>query len=419
MNPERAILSQILQKPDLLHTRDFRVEHFTDPQLRRVYKAMRSVVDEGLSLDSVTLGERLNDYVTPGDIYEAIPTTANFDYYYGKLIETYRKNRLRDLIRRAQAILEEKTTDETISTIEGELQAIISVSEQYSVIHAGEALSEFMDQVEQRYMAKGKLPGISTGMRMLDKVTLGFQPERYYVIGARPSQGKSALLLNIAKHSAMAGIPTGVISLESGRDEIMCRMMSDLTNIDSRNLFTGYLQKRDFDSLTTAAGEVYESGLWLYDEPNADLSTVLNQARYMVNKHGVQVIYIDYAQIIELPNNTLDERQKLVKVSKALKQLSRSLKIPIVANAQLNRASDGRRPTLGDFDGSSQFEKDADTAILIYHKTHDKRGSELPMDQRESFLLVEKNRDGQTGAIPVYFDKQHVRFYERTNEEAA
>ena len=214
----------------------------------------------------------------------------------------------------------------------------------------------------------------------------------------------------------MQKVPSGLFTAESSRSEVMGRILSDASNIDSRNISTGYLRTADFHSMTEAAGKLYEAPLYIYDEPNMSLGTLINQARYMVNRYGVKIIFIDYAQILEYNDRNLQERERYAKISMSLKKLSRQLEIPVVSSAQLGRDSDGKRPTLKDFDGSSQFEKDADSVILLYHKKHDERGKMLPEEQHKSYFLIDKNRDGPVGVNQVYFDKKHVRFREVENE---
>jgi len=186
---------------------------------------------------------------------------------------------------------------------------------------------------------------------------------------------------------------------------LITRIMATESNIDSRRLMTGRLGVEDFSVLMDSASRIAQWPLWIYDEPDATEDDVRRRMRQMVLYHGVQIIFVDYVQLIARNGRTGEFRDRVAECSIALKASARSLGIPVVSAAQLTRDSQSRVPTLADFADNSQIEKDADVAILI-HK-----------DKQDYWLKVEKNRDGKTGDVPVTFLPATVRFVDRAIEE--
>jgi replicative DNA helicase len=405
MNPEKAILSQLIQNDQLYYQMNISKEHFTDPQHRKMFFAIERLVAGGVQVDQPTLA----GYVSPSlvsEVADAVPTTANWSYYWQKLQEQYRKRVASELAKNISAQLQDGADSQQIfQTVEEKLQEVSDAGTLYTVEPIRDVLGDAIAKIEERYNSGGEIPGVKSGIGKLDDLTLGWNPRRNYLVCARPSRGKTALLFNFARKAAQDGHPCGIMSLESGKQELTIRMIADVASVDSQHLSSGFLRRRDFEKITDAAGHLDSLPLYIYDEPNADLMTVRAQARRMVRQHGIRVLFIDYAQIISHHVPGGKEHEVYKQVSMALKQLSRDLNIAVVSAAQLSRDSANRRPTIADIYGASQFEKDADTVILIHHDI-DKDSSEI----NDSWLLVDKNRDGPVGHVPVVFKKEYVRF---------
>jgi replicative DNA helicase len=228
-----------------------------------------------------------------------------------------------------------------------------------------------------------------------------------YVIGGRPSQGKSALGLNIAAHvSIKERRPVGFLSLESSTTELLGRLVASSANVNSRNLASGFFSGTDMAGIHKAGELLYAAPLWIWDQPNAKLADTVSTARFMRRQHKVELLVIDYLQLIGVPG-AVDRRDSVAQSSMAMKQLARELEIPVVILAQLNRDSDNRRPEMGDFQWSSQIEQDADVGIMLYHKMS---GPDEDRTIDKSWLFVEKCRDGKRGSVPVCFRQEYVRF---------
>lgn len=263
------------------------------------------------------------------------------------------------------------------------------------------AVEETYNAISDRINMGGALVGITSGLKKLDEAILGFQNRNLYYIGGRLSQGKTALLLNFL---ANCNVPCGIISAESGYQELTTRLLAMGSRLDIQKLSAGLLNKDEQKSLFKCVNSLYEQQAVIYDEPNISIDRLSMIARQMVMRHGIKILFIDYLQILA-PSMSVKNRpirEIIVHTSKQLKQLARTLDIPVVCAAQLNRSSDEGRPRLSQFSESAQIEQDADVAILIWNKS-----------ETESVLLVEKNRNGPTGDIRVSFQKDHVLFSDR------
>jgi len=261
-------------------------------------------------------------------------------------------------------------------------------------------LLESVDELQKRISGKGE-KGITTGLSRLDRYIGGFQKRRLYYVGARPSGGKSALLLNFI----MNGMTNCLIfSAESSKRELMDRAIIRAGGIDSGAFMSGVLTTKDADRINPTVTDLFDRSAIIYDEPNISISKLISISYEMKRKHGIKAIYIDYIQILGHMSSKEPYHLQVADTSKRLKQLARELDVPIICAAQLRRDAEGNRPKLSDFSDSTQIERDADVAIFIYNK-----GKVIGED---TYLCIEKNRDGQTGSIPVLFEPKYFSFKE-------
>lgn len=402
-NYELIALGQIiLSEGDLLYSTSLQEAHFTTELSRRIFNAINAVVSRGGKPNLITVADA--DPMIPADELAKITDTAsiaNFKFYESKILEAYKSKGLRTL----GLWLKDNAKDpvKALEYIEGELERLYlnGDNKDDSVISIADQIIPFMDVLEKRYNQGGEFPGFGTGFSTLDRYILGLQASRLYIIGGRPSAGKSALLLQIASHLAVdMGIPVGYFSLESSRSELMERLYANRGRIPSQSIATGRLQTRDFDRIQDISGKIYESKFFVHDIANQELPLVQSVARKMVRTGKIQVIFIDYLQLIQVPG-AKDRREQVEKASLAMKQLSRDLNIPVVVAAQLRRDSESRAPNLADFQHSSQLEQDADVAMLLHD---DKEGNK--------WLLIAKNRDGEKGRVKFSFTGQYLHFFE-------
>jgi replicative DNA helicase len=266
------------------------------------------------------------------------------------------------------------------------------------------------DEFEKKVEAKGiEESGIKSGFSKIDEATGGWKGKNLIYVGARPSQGKSALLCNMAVSALEDGANVGIITVESSKEEITTRMVSSKSQVPLHSLKTGLIGNNKLNQAIESYGWMYSDNLHFYDEPNANIMTVLAQARRMVTAHRVNILFVDYCQLIYPANRSMSRVDQVSDVSIKLKQLARDLNIPVICAAQLRRDAENRAPMLSDFADSSQLEKDADIAILIQHDKDDNSG------EVQSYLHMDKHRDGQTASIAVRFIKETVTFQEDLN----
>lgn len=409
MQDEEILLSQILQDNNLFHLMDLSEHDFTTLETRRIYKAIHKCILQDMKADILTVYDIDNKIKSSYLASLTSLSTANWKHYYQKVKNKTLKRQLEKIQVSLTDWLKE-TPGEALQKLEKAITDIQVKSGKGEITHISDEVQITIDTVEKNYKLKGKLPGIGSGLSGLDDMTLGFRDKMMYVIGARPSQGKSALLMNMALHAAVhEKTKVGYLSTESSTQETMIRMYAATGNMDSMNLASGILSQSYFKKIGDVTETLRKSNIYFYYAPGMTLEDLISHGRQMVRVHGCKILFIDYLQDITVEDGKeLFEQTR--RKSKALKVLAESLTVPVVVAAQLRRDSDNRRPRLSDFSDSSQIEKDADGAILIYHQKEN--GAII-----DSWLLVEKSRDGKTGDIPIYFKKEYVKFTEKINEK--
>jgi len=400
---ERVLLGQILLDESVYHDSGIKPAQFSDAVSRRIATAISELISEGVKPDILNVSQKAGGLEAEIAGLTNVGSSANWKYYHKRVQEAYQG---RELERLASEIKEHaKNPGSALSMIEDRLLSIYSEGNGSEVVRSWDVARKVLDRIEARYKMHGEIPGIPSGISKLDETILGFEDKKLYYVGARPSVGKSALLGNFAAAACGLGFKTGMITIESAGTELVTRILATETNIDSRRLMTGRLDEKDFGWLMDSASKIAEWPLWLYDDPDATIDDVRRRMRQMVLYHGVQIIFVDYVQLIARNGRSGEYRDRVAECSISLKAAARSLRIPVVSAAQLTRDSQGRVPTLADFADNSQIEKDADVAILI----HREKGN--------YWLKVEKHRDGKTGDVPVTFLPATVRFVNRAMEE--
>ncbi len=418
---EESFLSCILLTPSIINKTKLTEAYFTQGITRQLFRAMQTCSSKRLAIDYVSVNE-----ADPGmdptyavRISNTQPSSANWQFYESKIIDVYQRRKLVSLGQTLTEISENIDISEYIERAEKELLELATGTTSTEIMSLAKLLPDAIKKIEDRYKLKGKLPGISTGLNYLDSPLGGLQSGRYYVIGARPSDGKSALAVNIACHIAIREkIPVGVISAESSNDEIMTRLFSSEGHINGSALSSGVIKPADFTSIMDTAKRMYEAPMYLYDTPNIKFSELRGVARQMVAVYKCRAIFVDYLQIVQWHDQRIAKHEQVAAISVSLKELARELKTPIIALSQLKRDAEGREPEMADLDYSKQIEQDADAIILIYHpKPIERREGQAEPEQKPSMLLIKKNRDGPKGAVMVQFRREYVKFYDTRGEE--
>src|SRR5262249_20858494 len=420
---ERAVLGSMLR--DNLVISDVvqivRDEHFYHDAHRKIFQAIVTLNDKG-PVDLVILAPYLKEQnlledvggvAYLGELWTAAPTAANAEYY-ARIVRD--KGVTRSLIHVSTEILRDaydqaQAPDELLETAESKILEIAEkgVAGQTYTLH--QAIQEAYERIDTRHQrGHHSISGISTGFIDLDNITAGLQNRELVIIAARPSVGKTSFSLSIVLNIVVQEqLPVFFVSLEQSRIELAERLLCSQARVNSHNLRKGTLSGEDMDKLIEAGGLLRQAKLFIDDSPAQSMLRIAANARRLRLREGIKLVVIDYLQLIE-PENRRDPRQEQVaQISRKLKFLARELDIPVVALAQVNRASEDRqnhRPRLADLRESGALEQDSDTVMILHRPEMHEPG------QHEGIIevIVAKQRNGPTGEITLTYLKQFMRY---------
>lgn len=390
-----ALLSQMVIDRKVYFSATVRGEMFPG-DTRAIYSAIAKRYEAGDDADLVTIVSDLQNLRPErvSSVLGMMPSAANWRHYQKAVIAEWRAEELRKL----GIEIADRCGD--ADAVEWLYERLTELGDDGQIeTHAAQKMvHEFVADTERRYKHRGKLPGLSTGIRDLDRLLLGLQDRMMYVIGARPNDGKTALAVTLIANLCRAGVSVGLISLESSHKEIMRRLAANVGPNTLIHLTTGYLTRDgDFGTVTDTAEAMYKWQLSIVDKARR-LSDIRAKARELVRARGAQVVFVDYLQNIPQDNRSQTFLDHMNICSQAMKDLALELEVPMVVLAQLRRDAEGRRPMLSHLKETGKIEQDADAVVFIWH--HDDR---IDLD-------VAKHRDGPKGTIPVLFEGERMRF---------
>jgi replicative DNA helicase len=285
-------------------------------------------------------------------------------------------------------------------------------------------MNEVVDAAELVHNHRSRTIGISTGFFDVDRMLGGFMNSELYLIAARPSQGKSAFMVNMIKFQLMGGekqspVAVGLFSLEMPAVDQGKRMVSDHASVDCQRFRDGFFGQKDLERIGVAASALMGTRLFIDDTPSLSIQQFRAKARRMVSKHGVQIIYIDYLQLMRSSSKRAQENRQaeVAEISSLLKRTARELKIPVVALAQLTRDAENKKPNLSQLRESGQLEQDADVVVFIFRPEKgkcDEDGKVIEVENASA--IVAKQRNGPTGESPLKFYSQFTRFVSTTEK---
>ena len=269
-----------------------------------------------------------------------------------------------------------------------------------------------LERIEAASKQNGSITGVSTGFIDLDYRTSGFQPSDFILIAARPSMGKTAFVLNVVEHVAVKkGLPCMVFSLEMSKEQLVNRMLSMESNVDSQKLRTGTLTDSDWDAVVEGIGTIGSSKLIIDDTPGISIAEMRSKCRKYKLEHDLKLIIIDYLQLMSGSGKGSDSRQQEISdISRSLKALARELSVPVIALSQLSRAVEQRpdhRPMLSDLRESGAIEQDADVVMFIYRDDYYNHDSEM---KGISEIITAKQRNGPIGTVNLVWLPQYTKF---------
>jgi replicative DNA helicase len=352
------------------------------------------------------------------ELINSVPTSSHIAHY-AKIIRE--KRVLRDLINVSANIAESAFSpdDDLDVMLDGIEQKIFSISEKSlsrNFVSIKEDLKEAYDRIEKLHQGDAdRLRGVPTGFTGLDNLLSGLQRSDLIIIGARPSQGKTAFTLDIARNAAMKyGHTVGFFSLEMSREQVTDRLIASEAAVDLWKLRTGRLRDdEEFQMIQAALDKLSRAPIFIDDTPSPTIIEMRAMARRLqAEQKHLDLLVVDYLQLVEPRVRHDSVVQQVTEVSRGLKGLARELNVPVIAVSQLSREVDKRDvkiPKLSDLRESGSIEQDADVVLFLYHKNKDRM--DLPEEEQNIIeIIVSKHRNGPLGSVPLYFDKQRVSF---------
>ena len=398
-------------------------DDFYGRQYGVLFDAMVELNDEGKPVDLVTLQDRLREKDVPPevsslefirDLITAVPTSANIKYYANIVAE---KSTLRKLIRLNEEIANtcytgKESLEVILEDTEKRVFELVQKRNTGEFVPIRQIVMNAMDKIEIASRNDGNVTGIATGFIDLDYRTAGMQPSDLILVAARPSMGKTAFVLNMAQYMAFNQNQTvAIFSLEMSKEQLVNRLFSMESRVDSQHLRTGKLSDAEWEKLIESAGMIGRSNLIIDDTPGISISELRSKCRKYKLEHDLKIIIIDYLQLMSGSGRGSDSRQQEISdISRSLKALARELNVPVVALSQLSRAVEQRpdhRPMLSDLRESGAIEQDADVVMFIYrddyyNKDTDKKGI--------AEIIIAKQRNGPIGTVELVWMPDYTKF---------
>src|SRR6516225_136645 len=381
LEAEKSVLGAILIHNDafnhaaeLIDSRDF----FRDAH-RRIFDKMISLSERSEAIDLVTLKEELRrsgelDEVG-GPAYiaslaDGVPRTANVEHY-ARIVKE--KATLRNLIHSANRILADayQAEEDADLILDGAEKAIFEIAEdriREGFVPLRDLVQSSFATIEKLQQHKGLVTGVPTGFVDLDEMTSGLQPSDLVLVAARPSMGKTSLVLNIAQHvGAATDMTVGFFSLEMSKEQLFMRLLTSEARLDAHRLRGGFLGERDWGRLSTAIGTLSEAKIFIDDTPSIGVLEMRAKCRRLASEHGLHLVIVDYIQLMQGRGRFENRTLEVASVSRSLKGLAKELNVPIIVLSQLSRAPESRsdhRPQLSDLRESGALEQDADVVVF-------------------------------------------------------
>lgn len=399
---------------------------FYEKRHELIFTAMMHLYDQHRPIDLLTLTAEMKKQKTLKDVGGAayltelsnfVPAAAHAKAY-AEIVE--RASVRRRLIKAGNEIAEKAYSDDAevdnlIGAAERDLFEVSDKIVKSDYVAMDELLADAFDRIEELHKNKGALRGLKTGFRDLDKKTAGFQKGDLVIIGARPAMGKTTFAQNLAYNIATIN-RKGVLffSMEMAANEIVDRMISDVSGVDNWKMRTGNLTDEEFQKIGDALSEMDEVPIYIDDTSSMTIMELRNKARRAMHDHDIGIVIVDYLQLISGSDRYAGNRvQEVTEISRGLKILARELEIPVIALAQLSRNVTGRddpRPVLSDLRESGSIEQDADLVMFLHRPDYYRQNDDNYEETHITELLVAKHRHGAVGKIELYFHPELLRF---------
>ena len=422
---EKAVLSAILLDNDAIHAVVTEVgeEDFYHPSHQMLYRSMVRLRDENQPVDLTTLAaflkgegllESVGGAVALAEIADYEATPANI-IHYAKIVRDRAVKR--SLISTASEIValgydHGESADTLLDEAESRIFALSTEKANTSLSSISVEMHDAVDHIDMLMKRSGELTGLSTGFERLDEITGGLQRGELFILASRPSMGKTALALNIARNAAVdSQKKVAVFSLEMTTRSLVMRMLSSEAQVDFTAFRSGLISTDAHSRLMAAAGRLSDAKLWIDDSGSATILEMRAKCRRLKSQHGLDLVIVDYLQLARGDRHTQSREQEISEISRGLKGLAKELDIPVMALSQLNRGPESRkedkRPMLADLRESGAIEQDADIIGFIYRDIFYNKETEY---ENLAELIIAKQRNGPTGTIKLEFVGKYAQF---------
>ena len=428
---ERAVVGSMLMDKDAIMTASEIIsgDDFYQRQYGILFDVMVELYREDKPVDLVTLQERLKNKDVPAEltsiefisgIINDVPTSANIKHYAGTVSE---KALLRRMIKATEGIantcyLGKESVDTIMESTEKQIFDLLQKKSSDEFVPIRDVVLSVIDKIESAAKHKGTVTGLATGFYDLDYKTSGFQPSDLILVAARPSMGKTAFVLNLAQHIAVKNhVTTAIFSLEMSKDQLVNRILSMESKVDSQLIRTGNLSANDWEKLIESAGEISKAPLIIDDTPGISISELRSKCRKMKLENDLGLVIIDYLQLMSGGSKRSDSRQQEISdISRSLKALAREINAPVIALSQLSRACETRpdhRPILSDLRESGAIEQDADVVMFIYRDDYYNKDTDK---KNISEIIIAKQRNGPIGTVELVWLPNYTKFANKSKQ---
>lgn len=429
LEAERSILGGLLVHPEALETVSdiLLATDFYKLVHQKLYQVMLELHNRREPIDIVTVSnalkskkelEQIGGAAVLAEIMNEGPTAVNIQQY-AKIVKE--KSLLRKLIKVNTEILNQayeqsyENIDGFIDEAEGKIFGIAQQREvSGGLVGAAELIKISIDKLTELSKKRQDITGVETGFGLLDKMTAGFQPGDLIIVAARPSMGKTAFSLNIALNASLHSKKNvAYFSVEMGKEQLMMRMLATEARVNMSDLRVGRIKDNDWPRLIDKAVKLGEAQLFIDDTSGISPQEIRSKSRRLKQQHGLDMIIVDYLQIMRLRTRVESREREVAEISRSLKAIAKELEVPVVALAQLNRGVEGRtgesrKPVLSDLRESGSIEQDADVIAMLYREEYYE--PENPDIKGQADLLIRKHRNGPVGDVKLKWEAVYGRF---------
>ena len=424
LDAERSVIGAILMDNELIApaTEILTGDDFYAKQYGMLFDVMRELYAERKPIDPITISEKLKEKAAPEEmtspefireILDTVPTSANMKEY-AKIV--YEKSTLRRLIRISEQIskdcyLGQDKLEDVLEQTEKSVFDLIQSRNTREYVPISDIVIDVLKKIEEASKTKGHITGLSTGFADLDFKTAGLQPSDFILIAARPSMGKTAFSLSILEHVVIKKqLSAAIFSLEMSKESLVNRLLAMESRVDAQNIRSGNLSDEEWESLIMSSEAIGGSKLIIDDTPGISVAEMRSKCRRYKMDQDIQLVIIDYIQLMSSGGRSDSRQQELSDISRALKGLARELNVPVIALSQLNRAVESRadhRPMLSDIRESGAIEQDADVIMFLYRDEYYNPETE---DKNVAEVIIAKQRNGPTGTVKLAWQAKYTRF---------